>query len=309
MKGSWWRCAFVVLIVSLALATNPGWNEDHFNSFLRTQSSFVLAHRMAAAVGLIEAVVQNFGVFSLGHGHGRLFLGVFDQWIELPRGVFHNVEWPDVHDVDMIGGAFLLVYALWKILPSFAHKNFSASWANLRSFRLWVLATALFSHERFEHLLINTLLLYSVAPALHDMLGRPQFLALYLAGGAVAVVVSLCLNPWLRRVQFVEYVGASASLYALLGFLAGENGEVLFMGRHWQWLEFVIIQVIIDYCMGVDAVAHMSGWLVGFLAAEYDLLIPRARTVVFSSQDTTRSAFFSGGSGRYWSDKWINSAG
>eukprot|EP00931_Biecheleriopsis_adriatica_P101790 TRINITY_DN76869_c0_g1_i1.p1 TRINITY_DN76869_c0_g1~~TRINITY_DN76869_c0_g1_i1.p1 ORF type:complete len:290 (-),score=14.04 TRINITY_DN76869_c0_g1_i1:138-944(-) len=267
-----------------------------------------MGHRIAAAFGIIEIEVINLGVLSLGSRDRRYFIGVFDQWLEVPSPSWVEFGWSESRDVDLILCAFVVVYLLWKLAPIRARLHCLASWSNIRSFRIWTLFTALFSHEAADHLLTNALFLYSTAPPVRVMLGRMQFFCLYIGGGSCACLASLCLSPLLRRVHTVECIGASSSLYALLGFLASNCAEVRWLGREWQWAQFAVIHIVMDWCRGVDVAAHVVGASIGWGAGKYGLLNAQVEWEAAQAQKSHAGAGLGTGEHlQYWSDRWVSS--
>jgi len=84
--------------------------------------------------------------------------------------------------------------------------------------------------------------------------------------------------PW--RQSAAHHLGASGSLYVLLGYLhaAGVCGaHVRWLGRDWGWAELAVIHLLLYAASGLDVVVHFIGVAVGYAASEWQLLelIPR----------------------------------
>ncbi|KAJ2717022.1 hypothetical protein H4R19_000277 [Coemansia spiralis] len=72
--------------------------------------------------------------------------------------------------------------------------NFSTSWDNLTSGRVWTLLTAGFSHVGLMHLGVNMLVLHSFGPDIARMLGVRRFAVFYLAAVACGNMFSAIVN-------------------------------------------------------------------------------------------------------------------
>lgn len=79
--------------------------------------------------------------------------------------------------------------------------------------------TSAFSHSRGDHILINALGLYFIAPAALSLIGGASFLGLYLAGGIASSLSSLAWHRF-RGDKHVGSEGASGAIYATFGFYA-----------------------------------------------------------------------------------------
>ncbi|KAK1600157.1 uncharacterized protein LY79DRAFT_532728 [Colletotrichum navitas] len=78
--------------------------------------------------------------------------------------------------------------------------------------RAVTMLTANFSHSSLGHLATNMVGLWFVGTALHDEVGRANFLAIYLASGAVGLLASLTVFT-LRGLLTVSTVGASGAVF------------------------------------------------------------------------------------------------
>ncbi|TIA87251.1 hypothetical protein E3P99_03280 [Wallemia hederae] len=112
-------------------------------------------------------------------------------------------------------GVFVFSDAQWKRFGDarwmrFMLKNFTASWYNLSSGRLWTLVTSSFMHTRLDSLIFNMLTFYFMAPQALAMLGTRSFLLMYCGGGLAASAATLA-NP---------SNGASGAVGSTLGFFA-----------------------------------------------------------------------------------------
>ncbi|KAK2036001.1 hypothetical protein LZ31DRAFT_536900 [Colletotrichum somersetense] len=80
--------------------------------------------------------------------------------------------------------------------------------------RAVTMLTANFSHSSLGHLATNMVGLWFVGTALHDEVGRANFLAIYLASGAVGLLGSLAVFT-LRGLLTVSTVGASGAVFGV----------------------------------------------------------------------------------------------
>lgn len=81
--------------------------------------------------------------------------------------------------------------------------------------------TSCFSHQEFFHFALNMVGLWSFGRAIHDSLGREQFLALYLSAGMGANVVSHVSSLALRQSRpLLASLGASGAIYSLVASTA-----------------------------------------------------------------------------------------
>jgi membrane associated rhomboid family serine protease len=102
------------------------------------------------------------------------------------------------------------VFMAWRVpqLQRFLTKYFATTSNNIS------MITSCFSHRQLFHLTLNMIALWSFGPWLHDVLGREQFVALYLSLGVGANVISHLAQLALRRPSTA--LGASGALYGLL---------------------------------------------------------------------------------------------
>mmetsp|Transcript_30479 Transcript_30479/g.96934 ORF Transcript_30479/g.96934 Transcript_30479/m.96934 type:complete len:280 (+) Transcript_30479:179-1018(+) len=269
---------------------DEGWSEDGFRQYLRNQRTFALTHRLAESFGFIQVHVRNIGLAALGFEGSRTFVGAFDRWVEVPNllAAWRSGEtaWAKDRDPDALLCVFIVVSGLWLLSPwrmdrHWMGRHFVASTYNVRKGRLWCIALAQVSHQQLEHLIVNSLFMYSIMVPIQDLLGRRQICYLYLGGGACGVLLSLWLSPKLMSGgPSVECLGASSSLYAFLGYLMCKSSLVVrWLGRDWTWGEFAAAQLLLDIgtrhgfgsfgTWQTDVVAHAGGAAAGWALASY----------------------------------------
>lgn len=113
-------------------------------------------------------------------------------------------------------GLNLLVFGAWKVrgLQPFMTRYFMHNPGSGRSITL---ITSCFSHRDLIHLTFNMVGLWSFGPLIHDVLGREQFVAMYLSMGIGANVISHVTSLALRHTRpMAPSLGTSGSLYGLL---------------------------------------------------------------------------------------------
>ena len=75
------------------------------------------------------------------------------------------------------------------------------------------LATSMFLHGGWMHLLGNMLFLWVFGRKIEDLIGSSKFVGFYLLGGLTAAVVHVIANPYSR----VPTIGASGAIAAVMG--------------------------------------------------------------------------------------------
>jgi membrane associated rhomboid family serine protease len=131
------------------------------------------------------------------------------------------------------------------------------------SFEWWQPVTYQFLHGGWFHLLSNMFFLAAFGIVLESRLGRFGFLAIYLAGGAVAGVAQAWIGHWLDPSSgWTPIIGASGSTSTLLGaaFALYPRANV----RGLAIPQFVPTQVSIQWMMAfaiaVDVVRTIVDW-------------------------------------------------
>lgn len=113
-------------------------------------------------------------------------------------------------------GINLIVFGAWRapVLQPIMARYFTH---NPDSARAITLLTSCFSHRHILPLTINMVALWAIGPLLHDVLGREQFVAMYLSLGINANVISHILSVALRNSRpMLPASGASGGIYGLL---------------------------------------------------------------------------------------------
>lgn len=138
------------------------------------------------------------------------------------------------------------VFACWKVpaLQKYMTRYFCHH--PTTSNRQWTLFTSCFSHRNVIHLTVNMVGLWSLGPVLHDLLGREQFVALYLSLGIGANVISHQLQLMARHIAarpILPSMGASGALYGLLTGTAYLYPDAVAFVALLPWIPFKITYV------------------------------------------------------------------
>jgi rhomboid protease GluP len=132
----------------------------------------------------------------------------------------------------------------------------------------WRLVTAMFLHYGLIHIGMNMVCLYQIR-LVERMLGRAEFLAVYLAAGMVGDLASVALHP--------HSVGAGAS-GAVFGMFGAFTAVMIVRRKQidpgaWSRTmrslgSFFAINLAIGFALpAIDLTAHVGGLVVGFAAA------------------------------------------
>lgn len=177
-----------------------------------------------------------------------------------------------------------LVFLGWRVPPL---------WSVFNRYMIFVVATvkpvtlfsAVFSHTKLSHLLVNMVPLWFVGTALHDEMGRAGFLTLYLGCGAAGFLGSLVtytLRGWLT----VTSLGASGATLGLCSAYFWEHRTDGFkiLGLPQEGVHGIVFLAMITALqlaglgrtakLKVDIASHLSGIAAGIAGIE---LMNRAR--------------------------------
>jgi membrane associated rhomboid family serine protease len=180
----------------------------------------------------------------------------------------------------------------WGVVPA----DLTAAWGrgDYLSRETATLITSQFLHGSWIHLLGNLLYLWIFGNNVEDRFGRVGFLAFYLAGGALAGLTQVAIDPS----STVPTIGASGAIAATLGayFVAFPRARVtslVFLGFFYQlidvpaiivlgfWFVLQLIDGIASFGVttlgGVAIYAHIGGFIVGALVARAMLLLSARR--------------------------------
>ncbi|ORY30009.1 hypothetical protein BCR39DRAFT_530582 [Naematelia encephala] len=158
----------------------------------------------------------------------------------------------------------------------FMARNFLFSEANLYAGRVWTLITSSFSHIGAEHIFMNCLGLYFIAPITLQITGGSAFLGLYLVGGALSSIAGLAWSKFSGR-RDVWSSGASGAVYTCLAFFAALAPQAkiylwfivpmpawLLVGGIFAWDGY---SALTHPNSTTNSAAHIGGLVTGILAA------------------------------------------
>ena len=168
------------------------------------------------------------------------------------------------------GDAFVLQ---WSLIP-----------ADIAAGRHWItILTSMFMHASWSHILGNMIFLWAFGPEIEDAMNPWRYAAFYLAGGVVAMLAQVAVDPG----STVPNLGASGAIAAVMGaFLVtyprDQIRTILIMGwlvrvtfipaalliGFWFVIQLLSFGVIADVQSGgVAYVAHIAGMIFGAVTA------------------------------------------
>lgn len=138
----------------------------------------------------------------------------------------------------------------------------------------------IFSHQDPKHLFMNMLILMGAGPQLHELVGRADFLAIYLAGGVLGSTASLIVSVFTRNLA-VSTLGNSGALAATIAALfLLRNSDYLSLPGLPDWQipvsQRALLASFLVYELwgltrrggtGIDHVAHLGGYATGIAGA------------------------------------------
>ena len=181
----------------------------------------------------------------------------------------------------------------WGVVPA----DLTAAWGrgDYLSQETATLITSQFLHGGWFHLLGNMLYLWIFGNNVEDRLGRVGYLLFYLAGGALAGLTQVAIDPG----STIPTIGASGAIAAVLGayfvfFPRARVTSLVFLGFFYQLIDvpaiivlgfWFVLQIIsgiasvgVTETGGVAVFAHIGGFVVGALAARVILTTSRRRS-------------------------------
>ncbi|XP_055954266.1 presenilins-associated rhomboid-like protein, mitochondrial isoform X1 [Patella vulgata] len=173
----------------------------------------------------------------------------------------------------------LAVFLLWRApnLHSFLLRYFACSTG--KPAMSMILSS--FSQHSFMHFAVNMYVLCSFAGVAIQLLGKEQFLAVYLSGATVSSMTSI-LNKFMRK-RFFPSVGASGALMAILGAICYSYPDsrlsIAFVGdiiphsfSADSGMKGIILLDLVGLVMGwkmFDHAAHLGGIFFGIWYMRY----------------------------------------
>ncbi|XP_065338826.1 presenilins-associated rhomboid-like protein, mitochondrial [Cloeon dipterum] len=168
------------------------------------------------------------------------------------------------------------VFCAWRLprLQPFMYRLFSADPAQKAV--CWPMLLSTFSHQSFLHLAANMFVLHSFCTGTVAILGKEQFLGLYLASG---VVSSLASHTYKVLTRFPgRSLGASGAIMAILGYICTVHPDIrlsiIFLPQFHFTGEMAIKGLLLMDSVGMvmrwrffDHAAHLGGALFGIFWA------------------------------------------
>ncbi|KAI8150967.1 hypothetical protein K4K49_009358 [Colletotrichum sp. SAR 10_70] len=202
--------------------------------------------------------------------------------------------------VGFLIGLNALVYAAWHVPPlwGFLNRYFIMVHGMPRAVTM---LTANFSHASLSHLATNMVGLWFVGTALHDEIGRANFLAIYMASGALGLLGSLTIYT-LRGILTVSTVGASGAVFGtatayfwmhrfdtfkILGFPPDPMNGPQGLGFLAVLLGVHIAALFRRGKQTVDLTSHLCGMLAGLIGIE---LVTGRKEVPKAREDLVKDA-------------------
>ena len=178
----------------------------------------------------------------------------------------------------------LAIFGLWHHPPAFRILNKYFMTTPGYPYPLSLVGN-IFSHQSFSHLAVNMAVLYFVGTRLHDEIGRGNFLAIYVACGAIGSFTSL--SSWVIKGNFVSSsLGASGALAGIIATYLWLNSHEavklfgIFPPESWPGIPSIAFLALLIgsdvFCLTkwnrtpitLDHWAHLGGYAAGIGAAE-----------------------------------------
>jgi rhomboid protease GluP len=136
--------------------------------------------------------------------------------------------------------------------------------------RWWTVLSAGWLHGSLLHILFNMIWVRQLAPAIADMYGAGRMVIIYTIAGVCGFFLSSFAGsiPGLHGAGLT--IGASASIFGLLGALVHYGRRSVSSALTSQALSYAVILFVFGLVMpGVDNYAHAGGFAGGYLASSW----------------------------------------
>ncbi len=131
----------------------------------------------------------------------------------------------------------------------------------------WRCITYAFAHGGLIHLAFNMMVLYQIGPMIEAETGTLRFVCLYVLTALTATLAGLAWQVFYLK-QWVPVVGASGSLFGLIGFAITYYHRVGgTMAHTWRnhMLRWAAIAFVFGLVIGADNAGHLGGAIGGAL--------------------------------------------
>lgn len=177
------------------------------------------------------------------------------------------------------------VFILWQLAgpdpaaAAWMQDQFSVSWHNVLSGRIWTLLTSEVSHFSLMHLAFNLLALWTFGGDVERLVGTRGFLHLYIAGGVLASVGHLVFGAVTGTLTpAVGASGAAMAIAVVSALLFPDRMLLVFfvipMPIRWGVALFLLTDVLGMFSPNGSSVAHaahLGGALYGWFYARNHL--------------------------------------
>jgi rhomboid-like protein len=183
-----------------------------------------------------------------GEKRGELRQQINTWWRNISQG--EQIFWP-------ICALNVMVYLAWRIpaLSPTMVKWFSTN-PSSRAIALPMLLST-FSHFSLYHLAANMFVLHSFAPAAAQILGREQFLAMYLTSGVVASLGSHLHKLYIGSI--VPSLGASGAIMGVIGLVCSNMPEIQLGIIFIPGINFSA-DTALKCILAIDSFGLLAGW-------------------------------------------------
>lgn len=132
----------------------------------------------------------------------------------------------------------------------------------------WRLLTPIFIHSGFSHLLFNSFSIFLFGPALERILGKVNFLFIYLFTGLIANMITLFIEP-----LTYSHLGSSGSIFGLFGYyiaLIVFRKDIMSRNNSQVIATIIAISLIMTFIQpNINISAHIFGFLIGLLIGSF----------------------------------------
>jgi membrane associated rhomboid family serine protease len=152
-----------------------------------------------------------------------------------------------------------------------------------KKYFLWQLATYIFLHGGFSHILFNLLALWMFGGELENFWGSRKFLGYFFFCGIGAGICTVVFSPY----QFIPVIGASGAIYGILlafGWLFPNRPIYIYFLFPIPAKYMVIIYGLIELYAsmegtggGIAHLTHLGGLLFGIIYMAYPVIRQRIR--------------------------------
>ena len=148
--------------------------------------------------------------------------------------------------------------------------------------RLVTIATALFMHGSWLHVVSNMVFLWAFGPEVEDLMSPKRYLTFYLAGGLAATLAQVAAVPS----STVPMLGASGAIAAVMGafivtyprdrirsllvifvFVSVTYIPAVLLIGIWFLMQFLSLGAVTPEAGGVAYAAHVGGFIFGAVSA------------------------------------------